>query len=80
MMTETKMSTQVQAAQSVRYWLQDKGCYVIATHLLKRRPMIEVSCPPPALLQRAQRITESYSGGTRSVWTVFHDGCQIIWR
>lgn len=80
MMIETKLSSRIHDAQSVRYWLQDRGCDVIRASLLRRRAVIEVVCPPAELQERAYRIVETCVGGTRSVWTVFHDGCQIIWR
>ncbi|MCY1697174.1 hypothetical protein OVA10_03600 [Lelliottia sp. SL45] len=80
MMTGTALSSRIQAAQNVRRWLQDKGCQEVAARLFNHRALIEVSCPPAELLHKAQRITESYAGVTRSVWTVFYNGCQIIWR
>lgn len=75
-----KISAHINAAQNVQNWLRDKGCEVMNVHFFARRPVLEVCCPPASLVASASRITESYKGGTRSVWVTSVEGCRVIWR
>ncbi|HBC0040198.1 TPA: hypothetical protein JGA48_004493 [Salmonella enterica] len=74
------MSRNIKMATEVKIWLQERGSHVNESWLGVARPVLEITCPPPELVQSAIRIMEHKSGVARSVWTARFNGCQIIWR
>ncbi|WP_333501544.1 hypothetical protein [Kluyvera genomosp. 2] len=74
------ISTHVQQAKATEAMLNQKGCWVTVFRQSRTRPVLEVSCPPAELLNRAVRIVERNNSGSRSVWVASFNGCRIIWR
>ncbi|EGZ8548052.1 hypothetical protein P6C48_002248 [Escherichia coli] len=74
------MSMNIKMATDAQNWLQAHGSHVSESYLGVARPILEITCPPSALVKKAVRIMERKSGIARSVWMVHFNGCQIIWR
>lgn len=79
-MVAEKMAEHVRMAQAAKNWLADRGCVTIAVNFFTRRPLIEIATPSASLVTQAARISESFNGGTRSVWVASVEGCRVIWR
>ncbi|HHD2676159.1 TPA: hypothetical protein ACN02O_000088 [Klebsiella oxytoca] len=74
------ISSHVQQAMATQALLHKKGCLVTDFRQSPARPVLEVSCPPVELLEKAFRIVERDKSGTRSIWVASFNGCRIIWR
>ena len=79
-MIPEKIAEHMQLAKATEALLNKRGCYVTDYRQFRTRPVLEVSCPPAELLERAARIVERCNTGTRSVWVAPFNGCQIVWR
>ncbi|MGA5655235.1 hypothetical protein [Rahnella contaminans] len=79
-MIAEKIAEHVNMAQSAKNWLTDRGCRVMQVSFFSRRPLIEITSPSVSLVTQASRISESFNGGTRSVWVANVEGCRVIWR
>jgi hypothetical protein len=75
-----KMSEHVNMAEAAQDWLRSHGSRIVDMRVFMRRPLLEIACPPAALVAQASRISESFQGGTRSVWVASVNGCRVIWR
>lgn len=79
-MIPERIAEHVRMAMAAEAWLEQRGSHVTDTRVYMCRPLLEITCPPAELLGKADRITETYSNGTRSVWVASIEGCRIIWR
>lgn len=79
-MIAERMSGHIAAAARARHWLRERGAEVECERFFMCRPMLEITCPPTELVSSADRIVETYNGGTRSVWVATVEDCRVIWR
>ncbi|MBM6483478.1 hypothetical protein JSX99_14820 [Klebsiella pneumoniae] len=79
-MIAERISDHVAAAARARHWLRERGAEVEGERFFMCRPLLEITCPPAELVSCADRIVESYNGGTRSVWVASVQDCRVIWR
>ncbi|EAV2253204.1 hypothetical protein EXO78_06335 [Salmonella enterica] len=79
-MISGRIAEHISMAETAQDWLRQRGSRIVDLRVFLRRPLLEITCPPVELVNRAQRINEHYNGSYRSVWITSVNGCRVMWR
>lgn len=79
-LSNTLSSERIRMAHDVQDYLEAMGSKVLHSRFGFATPLLIVDEPPRLLQGAAIEFSEIVNGHQRKGWSVYHNGCRVIWR